>query len=973
MSYFTENSIELRALAEPNNGLRPVQLGAIHSVLAHFSVHEEPALISLPTGYGKTAITMSLPFVLDATRILVLVPSDALRRQTTSHFKELSTLRKLKVVTTDTLNPAVIGQEGRISEMEQWNQLERYDVVVSTPHSISPEVAVQQRADFFDLILVDEAHHLPARTWNALLEYYHSAKFVLLTGTPFRRDRKVIQGKLAYWYPVSKASEENAFGKVSYKAVIVQNDDDQAEIDRSIVESAVAQLREDQQAGYDHRILARAASVPSAKKLLPLYQAAGVRVKAITSHIAKRTQEKIEAELVSGDLDGVICVDMFGEGYDFPKLKIAALHAPHRSLVPTLQFIGRFTRTNDELTGPATLVAPPSRLRSASVKLFKEGVNIADLIDEAAYEQIAEAEADRKVLEVLKATEQLDSDYESVSPLLLQLYAHAQIYECVESPNFESIGDSIGRNLVVVKEWLSDDGLVSLILTIDSSPPDWATSDVLVNVRHDAFLLAYNEASNLCFIGSTRRKEKIYLGLMQEVCKDKFRPISFERTRQALIGLHELRFYNIGLKNTAINSQAESYRTMTGPAAERAITAGDSRAYAQGHFFGSGESGDERETIGASSSSRVWSNRRCTVAEYLDWITTLNHRLNSDGEISESHLDIIQHARSLKNIPNEILGAGWHMQTYRMSPKIRYKVDEELEYGRLIDFELSEFEVAENRMSLTFKIQNERITASFRFDITGGMLFEHVDGPQLEIGTNIEDWADLTPWLSTHPPVFYSTDKSSFQGVNLIGPATNVTSSLLPDDINAITWENCAIHVEFEQDKADGLSTVHEKIEEHILHTPHLISLIYDHRTGEAADYIAVVREPDTHLIVRLYHCKAAGGAPSGGRVGDVYEVAGQMLKSVAYCDADQIMAHIRHRTSQGRHLHPSRFVIGDLESLDSLMQQTPMNNIRFEVFGVQPGISEAAINDHLSDLMAFGVDYVKRGGAAAASWIVSP
>ena len=46
--------------------------------------------------------------------------------------------------------------------------------------------------------------------------------------------------------------------------------------------------------------------------------------------------------LHSGELDGIVCVDMLGEGYDFPNLKVAAIHVPHKSLVSTLQFIGRF-------------------------------------------------------------------------------------------------------------------------------------------------------------------------------------------------------------------------------------------------------------------------------------------------------------------------------------------------------------------------------------------------------------------------------------------------------------------------------------------------------------------------------------------------------------------------------------------------------------------------------------------------------
>ena len=47
---------------------------------------------------------------------------------------------------------------------------------------------------------------------------------------------------------------------------------------------------------------------------------------------------------------------MFGEGIDIPKLKIAALHDKFKSLPITLQFIGRFARSEKEL-GDAKVIA----------------------------------------------------------------------------------------------------------------------------------------------------------------------------------------------------------------------------------------------------------------------------------------------------------------------------------------------------------------------------------------------------------------------------------------------------------------------------------------------------------------------------------------------------------------------------------------------------------------------------------------
>jgi hypothetical protein len=927
----------------------------------------------LPTGYGKTAVIMALPFVLSAKRLLVVEPSDVLRRQTAAHFGSLSTLRKLHVLTDGTPNPVVKGRKGRPATVEEWAELEGCDVVVSTPGSTSPVYEPRSASDLFDVVIFDEAHHAPADTWKAYLDHYPAARFAFLTATPFRRDKKAIPGRIAYSYPVSRASKESAFGKVSFRPAIVQNDQDEDETDRAIARAAIQQLRADRAAGFDHRLFARAASIKSAQSLVDLYTAEGAAVAAIGSHISKRRQDQTEEALLGGQLDGIVCVDMFGEGYDFPKLKVAALHAPHRSLVPTLQFIGRFARTNDVATGDATLIAPVGRLRDATLKLFQEGVDIAQLIDAAAQEQIAAGAVDRQILDVLKTKIQAESDYDAVSPLSLELYAHARVFECAAPPNFSQFGAIIGRKLKLAKQWMSDDGLITLLLTVDHEPPNWATSDVLVNVRHDAFLLAYNEATKLCFIGSTRRTDRLYIELMQTVCADQHRPISFETTRRAAAGLGDLRFYNVGLKNTAINTQAESYRVLTGPRAERAVTAGDARAFVQGHFFGSGTDGNERETIGASSSSRIWSNQRLTVSEYLDWISKLNSRLNGDESIAASQLDLIQHSRSLRALPAVIIGGGWHKTAYRQAPRVRFRQAGNLQwtYRQITDLELTDFAI--QGQQLNFAIASDDVKMPFTFSLAGGQLIQSrgVDW-ESEVLTHRDDWVDLATWLSMHPPAFFAADKSSFQGMNAIPPPALVAAKLADGDAESIDWDGCAIEVEFEEHKAGGRRTVHQHLGARLEADPNLEVLVYDHRSGEAADFIAITSNGDDRFRVSLYHCKGAGGAPSGGRVNDVYEVTCQLLKSVAYCEAEVLAKHVEHRVNAGRHARPSTFIKGDLDHLNAILLGTPADKIEFAIYGVQPGISKSEVDEHLTDLMAFSLDYVLRGGAAAGGWLIN-
>ncbi len=125
-------------------------------------------------------------------------------------------------------------------------------------------------------------------------KHYTNARFVFLTATPFRRDKKAIPGRMAYWYPVLRASKENAFGRVSFRAAPLNNDQDQGEIDRSVASSAFAQLQADKAAGYDHRLFARASSIKSAHELVPIYTALGARVAPIDSSVSKKRQDEVE-------------------------------------------------------------------------------------------------------------------------------------------------------------------------------------------------------------------------------------------------------------------------------------------------------------------------------------------------------------------------------------------------------------------------------------------------------------------------------------------------------------------------------------------------------------------------------------------------------------------------------------------------------------------------------------------------------
>lgn len=75
-------------------GLRKPQLGALHAMHMHWTVTNRTATIVMPTGTGKTDTMLSILVTRPCERLLVVVPTDALRTQLTDKFLTLGVLKQ---------------------------------------------------------------------------------------------------------------------------------------------------------------------------------------------------------------------------------------------------------------------------------------------------------------------------------------------------------------------------------------------------------------------------------------------------------------------------------------------------------------------------------------------------------------------------------------------------------------------------------------------------------------------------------------------------------------------------------------------------------------------------------------------------------------------------------------------------------------------------------------------------------------
>ena len=212
-------------------------MGAFWAVWSHFSCSHEPALVSLPTGAGKTALMIALSFGLKARRVLVVTPAEILRDQTADEFRSLRVFLKMEALPNDIERPKVLSNSTQLTTLQKWQDLAAFDVVTATPKTVSPaESGVSgPPKDLFDLVFIDEAHHTPANTWTALLDAFATVKCVLLTATPFRRDGRRIRAALAYHYPIGKALDAGIYRPVKYHPVTATTSKDR---DRALAKAA---------------------------------------------------------------------------------------------------------------------------------------------------------------------------------------------------------------------------------------------------------------------------------------------------------------------------------------------------------------------------------------------------------------------------------------------------------------------------------------------------------------------------------------------------------------------------------------------------------------------------------------------------------------------------------------------------------------------------------------------------------------
>jgi hypothetical protein len=646
---------------------------------------------------------------------------------------------------------------------------------------------------------------------------------------------------------------------------------------------------------------------------------------------------------------------MFGEGFNLPNLKIAAVHSPHKSLAITLQFIGRFARTGQQNIGSATFLAEPISSGAEIDELYEAGAIWRDIVQNLGAGRVEEEMHTREVLDSF----QIDAspDMSDFSLYTVRPYFHAKVFATPDGLDLTAEPD-LPEKLQIIFKGVSDPHGAAVYLTRQAVRSPWSSDERFTNVAYDLFIFHHNAAANLLFICSSRRNARLYTRLAARLVHGRPRPLSNSSINRVLNDLEAAEFFSVGMRKRNKLGRIESYRMISGPSADKAIQDTDGRLFDRGHCFGKAIEEGDQITIGVSTSSKVWSNTYDRIPELLEWCNALAAKIASGrNPRTGSRLDLLSAGQDLERVPAGVIAMAWATDVYVDPPPVFFhRPDGSVAERNLLDFDLEIVESQEG--SVVFALRSADISWCGRFSVGDGDLFEPAsdDEPEMVVHRGNED-ITITEYLNEEAPSFYCSDLSSIEGQSLY-PAPGNLEPFNNDAFETVDWQGSGVDITREKEGSQTGISLFNWLQERLLASG--ASVVFcDDGAGEMADFIAI-HETDAGPRVKLFHCKASGEPRPGNRVDDLYVVCGQALKSCVWIRPEQFLARLRHRaTLRG----VPGYVLGDEAAANRILSQQARQQTQFDMYIVQPGVLKDDRAVGLSNLLAATRYYMSQGG----------
>ncbi len=318
---------------------RPYQYTAILQLTA---AGDEGVLVA-PPGSGKTVIGLSLiPLLSQPT--LWLTHTNRLAQQTLER--------------THTFLPSLEGDDIGSIGGGKW-KIGKTLTIAMVQTLVRNREKLMDMTNDFGLVILDEAHHCPARTFLEVIGCLNPYYLYGLTATPYRRDRLEIlmfqaMGEVGYSISLPEVAAQGSImvPKIIYKTIHSRRDMDNniARIIKGLISNDKRNnlivgdvLQEAHDGNYCIVMSDRKAHCETLAKLISIgWDKTGI---ATGNYSRKYVDEQVE-RFYNGEIT-VLCTtfSLLGEGFDVPFLNRAFITTPFRSEAKVEQLVGRIQRT----------------------------------------------------------------------------------------------------------------------------------------------------------------------------------------------------------------------------------------------------------------------------------------------------------------------------------------------------------------------------------------------------------------------------------------------------------------------------------------------------------------------------------------------------------------------------------------------------------------------------------------------------
>lgn len=944
-----------------SKGLRSPQIGGLHAIGSHWSLYQQPATVVMPTGTGKTETMLATLVAYSPGKILVVVPSQILRDQTMKKFLTLGLLRTLGNLLPESKNPIVGVIKKRPQSEDDLSIFDDCNVIISTMSALGEESASQLSESIATRVgafMLDEAHHIGAVGWATFREHFKNRRVLQFTATPYRRDGKLVDGKVIYEYPLHSAQEDGYFKKISFESVY---EIDQDNADEAIASTAVERLRSDIAAGRDHVMMARCANIDRARSILSIYERIAPDLNPVIVHSEDTDSDTALESIKSRESRIVVCVNMLGEGFDLPQLKVAAVHDTHKSLAILLQFTGRFTRTAGENIGDATVIAniADQDVSSALERLYSEDADWNQLLSEFSSEA---ARSHSQLIEFLNSSEKLDQSEDDekieISHHLLRPTFSTLIYE-TSSFQPKKFFEGVPRGVHIHRVWLHQESNTLYFVTRLEPHIRWTRSRKLRDRIWDLYVLHYDSARHLLYLSSSDKSsnhEKIAKAV--GATKMVFGDVIF----RALGRINRLIFQNVGVRKHGRRNLR--YALYTGSDVAEALSISERAGSVKSNLSGTGWENGHPVTIGCSYKGRVWARDPGTVPELIKWCEVVGSKIKDDTIDTAQIIANVLIPEEVDSLPDKkVLSIEWPIELLRQTEEhVTLSKDEVSQPISMFDIEIVHTDTVTSSIDFSFKFTTDEVWCTLTLTIGGTDGFKVTNPSDTVVMIRVGSLEmPIEEYLSNYPPMIRFVDLSELDGNLLIRPQ-NTQELVFPNErFEAWDWEGVDLTKEsIWKNGSQREDSIQWRAAQQFISGDFDV-VFDDDSSGEAADLVCF-KEEDDHIRLALVHCKFTKGQTVGERVSDVVEVSSQAIRSAKWkWKFKDLCRHVLEREKRLLSTErPTRFLAGQTSDMNKFVKVSRFKEIRPEIIIVQPGLSVVNHTAEQTAVLAAAHSYLK-------------